>query len=217
LQAIACLKKAAYFAPFEWMIVFNLGLVHLHAQQYASAFHYLSAAVNLRYLGPLFSHDCYGIQYTVMTAIMRIYYYSHALSSRRPDFAHSYLLLGLALAKLDDLQNAIAALDKAIDLNRFPKSRHLLTDFSSDPVIFLNYSILLLNAGQNQEAAKKFALRSPAQLTDVTGTRCTSVASLLAPARYCSQCMFIQVFNRVWMRAQIDRPYAAPEWLWLLP
>ena len=48
VQAIACLKRAAYFAPFEWMVVFNLGLVHLHAGQYASAFQYLSAAINLK-------------------------------------------------------------------------------------------------------------------------------------------------------------------------
>ena len=33
----------------------------------------------------------------------------------RPDFAHSYMLLGLALAKLQDVDNAIAAFDKAID------------------------------------------------------------------------------------------------------
>ena len=97
VAAIACLKKAAYFAPFEWMIVFNLGLVHLHTGQYASAFHYLCAAVNLR-----------------------------------PDFAHSYLLLGLTLSHLNDMANAIVALDKAVSLN------------SSDPLIHLNYRYFLL-------------------------------------------------------------------------
>lgn len=33
LQAIACLKRAVYLAPFEWMIAFNLGLVHLRVKQ----------------------------------------------------------------------------------------------------------------------------------------------------------------------------------------
>lgn len=47
-QAISCLKRANYLAPFDWKILYNLGLVHLTMQQYTSAFHFLSAAVNLR-------------------------------------------------------------------------------------------------------------------------------------------------------------------------
>lgn len=46
VAAISCLKRANYLAPFEWQILYNLGLVHLTMQQYASAFHFLSAAVN---------------------------------------------------------------------------------------------------------------------------------------------------------------------------
>ncbi|XP_033754504.1 Bardet-Biedl syndrome 4 protein-like [Pecten maximus] len=48
VAAISCLKRANYLAPFDWKILFNLGLVHLTMQQYASAFHFLSAAINLR-------------------------------------------------------------------------------------------------------------------------------------------------------------------------
>ena len=48
LQAISCLKRANYLAPFDWKILYNLGLVHLTMQQFASAFHFLSAAINLR-------------------------------------------------------------------------------------------------------------------------------------------------------------------------
>ena len=55
LKAISCLKRAAYLASFDWRIMYNLGLVHLTMQQYASAFHYLSAAINLRpKMGQLF-------------------------------------------------------------------------------------------------------------------------------------------------------------------
>ena len=35
-------------APFEWIISFNLGLVHLNTAQYASAFHFFSASINLK-------------------------------------------------------------------------------------------------------------------------------------------------------------------------
>lgn len=48
VAAIACLKRALYLDPFEWIISYNLGLVHLHREQYASAFHYLSASINLK-------------------------------------------------------------------------------------------------------------------------------------------------------------------------
>nr|XP_042707527.1 Bardet-Biedl syndrome 4 protein isoform X5 [Chrysemys picta bellii] len=47
-KAISCLKRANYLAPFDWKILYNLGLVHLTMQQYASAFHFLSAAVNFQ-------------------------------------------------------------------------------------------------------------------------------------------------------------------------
>eukprot|EP00878_Enallax_costatus_P021778 GHUV01023071.1.p1 GENE.GHUV01023071.1~~GHUV01023071.1.p1 ORF type:complete len:412 (+),score=86.66 GHUV01023071.1:96-1331(+) len=53
IAAIACLKRALYLGPFEWLIAYNLGLVHLATGQAASAFHYLSTAVNLK---PEFSH-----------------------------------------------------------------------------------------------------------------------------------------------------------------
>lgn len=48
VAAIASLKKALYYAPFEWIISYNLGLVHLHTGQNASAFHFFSAAINLK-------------------------------------------------------------------------------------------------------------------------------------------------------------------------
>jgi Bardet-Biedl syndrome 4 protein len=48
VACVACLKKAFFIDPFQWIICFNLGLVHLCMEQYASAFHYLNAAINLK-------------------------------------------------------------------------------------------------------------------------------------------------------------------------
>lgn len=48
VAAISCLKRANYLAPFEWKILYNLGLVHLTMQQYASSFNFISAAINLK-------------------------------------------------------------------------------------------------------------------------------------------------------------------------
>lgn len=44
--SVACLKRALYLDPFQWIAAFNLGLVFLTQQQYASAFHYFSVAIN---------------------------------------------------------------------------------------------------------------------------------------------------------------------------
>nr|CAD7571259.1 unnamed protein product [Timema californicum] len=48
VAAISCLKRANYLSPFDYNTLFNLGVVHLHTQQHASAFHFLSAAINFR-------------------------------------------------------------------------------------------------------------------------------------------------------------------------
>jgi Bardet-Biedl syndrome 4 protein len=77
VAAIACLKRALYLDPFEWIVAYNLGLVHLHTEQWASSFHYLTAAIHLR-----------------------------------PSLGAAYGYLGLALSKLDDLDNACAAYEK---------------------------------------------------------------------------------------------------------
>ncbi|CAK9036173.1 unnamed protein product, partial [Durusdinium trenchii] len=42
------LKRALYLDPFEWIISYNLGLVHLNTGQFASAFHFFSASINLK-------------------------------------------------------------------------------------------------------------------------------------------------------------------------
>mmetsp|Transcript_15032 Transcript_15032/g.41072 ORF Transcript_15032/g.41072 Transcript_15032/m.41072 type:complete len:466 (-) Transcript_15032:165-1562(-) len=48
VASIACLKRALYLDPFEWIISYNLGLVHLNTGQYASAFHFFSTSINLK-------------------------------------------------------------------------------------------------------------------------------------------------------------------------
>jgi Bardet-Biedl syndrome 4 protein len=48
VASVACLKRALYLDPFEWITSYNLGLVHLNTGQYASAFHYFSSAINLK-------------------------------------------------------------------------------------------------------------------------------------------------------------------------
>ncbi|XP_068000400.1 Bardet-Biedl syndrome 4 protein isoform X3 [Melanerpes formicivorus] len=105
VAAISCLKRANYLAPFDWKILYNLGLVHLTMQQYASAFHFLSAAISFQ-----------------------------------PKMGELYMLLAVALTNLDDAENAKRSYEQAAALDR------------SNPLINLNYAVLLYNQGDKQGA-----------------------------------------------------------------
>lgn len=48
VAAAACFRRAQHLDPFSWRASFNLGLVDLHMQHYASAFTRFSAAINLK-------------------------------------------------------------------------------------------------------------------------------------------------------------------------
>ncbi|ETE67133.1 Bardet-Biedl syndrome 4 protein-like protein, partial [Ophiophagus hannah] len=109
VAAISCLKRANYLAPFDWKTLYNLGLVHLTMHQYASAFHFISAAVHLQ-----------------------------------PKLAELYMLLAVALTNLEDLENARLAYQKASSLD------------TGNPLISLNYAILLYNQGDKKEAVAQY-------------------------------------------------------------
>lgn len=72
----------------------------------------------------------------------------HFLSSSinlRPDVAAAYHYLAVTLARLDDLDNACAAYERAIEMG-------------ADPTAQLNYAITLLNAGEEAKAKVQFEL-----------------------------------------------------------
>ena len=48
VAAIACLKRALYLDPLQWIAAFNIGLVNLNTKQYASSFHYFSVSINMK-------------------------------------------------------------------------------------------------------------------------------------------------------------------------
>eukprot|EP00696_Hemimastix_kukwesjijk_P017136 gnl/Hemi2/5715_TR1968_c0_g1_i1.p1 gnl/Hemi2/5715_TR1968_c0_g1~~gnl/Hemi2/5715_TR1968_c0_g1_i1.p1 ORF type:complete len:417 (+),score=105.78 gnl/Hemi2/5715_TR1968_c0_g1_i1:80-1330(+) len=108
IAAVSCLKRALYLDPFEWIISYNLGLVHLYQSQYVTAFHHLRCAINLK-----------------------------------PSFAHSYMLLGIVLCRLGDVDNGYRSYQKALSLEK----HHLFE---------LNFAISLLNNGQRALAKEHY-------------------------------------------------------------
>ncbi|XP_068131858.1 Bardet-Biedl syndrome 4 protein [Hyperolius riggenbachi] len=124
VAAISCLKRALYFSPFDWRVLYNLGLVHLSMQQYASAFHFLSAAISLHHGN-----------------------------------ATLYMLLAVALTYLDDTENAKSSYQQAASLDQ------------TDPLVNLNFAILLYNQGDKKGALSQYQeLERKVNILRETGT-----------------------------------------------
>lgn len=108
--AAACLKKALYLGPFEWTISYNLGLVHLHTAQYASAFHFFSSCINLK---PDFAHS---------------YMYLAVTLSKLDDFENACSVYKRALDLDDDhlfrLNYGELSLFVCVHLSSIPKLLH---------------------------------------------------------------------------------------------
>lgn len=71
VAAVSCLKRAVYLAPFEWIISYNLGVVHLTTGQFASAFHHFSTAINLQ---PTYSRSYMYLGVTLSKYVFTMYY-----------------------------------------------------------------------------------------------------------------------------------------------
>lgn len=149
VAAIACLKRALYLDPFEWIISYNLGLVHLNTEQYASAFHYLSASINLKPVCASRTMCCScNFLLSAMLITVLLTHISLLLSRCRyallvclQDFASSYMYLGICLSRLDDFENACSAYEKAIHMEQ-------------DHLFELNYAITLYNNNELEQSRK---------------------------------------------------------------
>lgn len=127
VAAMSCLKRALALSPFEWIIAYNLGLVHLHAQLFASAFHYMSASINLK---PDFASS---------------YMYLAIALSHLDDAENACA----AFEKAIEMEPYVRA--------RVRARRSPLAAPRSDPLFELNYAAALNRLGQKESARAHFA------------------------------------------------------------
>lgn len=110
-QAFSCLKRAHYLSPFDWKVLYNLGLVHLTMQQYASAFHFLSAAINLNpRMGELYMLLA-GAASERQQPGLKLPLKFHC-GNHKPLF-----FLTVALTNLEDVENATKAYEQAVTMD----------------------------------------------------------------------------------------------------
>jgi len=64
VESVSAFRRAVYLNPFDWAILFNLGLVYMATANFASAFHQFSAAINLNNrFPPLFLYLAVSLSY----------------------------------------------------------------------------------------------------------------------------------------------------------
>ncbi|XP_005685244.2 PREDICTED: Bardet-Biedl syndrome 4 protein isoform X2 [Capra hircus] len=146
VAAISCLKRANYLAPLDWKILYNLGLVHLTMQQYASAFHFLSAAINFQpKMGELYM--LLAVQWHRMAEKpeeSRTAVKVQAAPSRQWRSRGGASTVGVALTNLEDTENAKRAYEEAVRLDK------------CNPLVNLNYAVLLYNQGEKRDALAQY-------------------------------------------------------------
>lgn len=125
VAAVSCLKRANFLAPFDWKILYNLGLVHLNMQQYASAFHFLSASINLR--------PNRGQTFMLLASKTFFILYHNFIATTK-------ITLPVALSHLQDPDNAKSAYEQAAQMDQ------------KDPAIPLNWAVLLHNQNDTSGA-----------------------------------------------------------------
>lgn len=146
VAAVACLKRALFLDPFEWIIAYNLGLVHLSTGQHASAFHYFSARLGRG--GDTRQSACDTLSAIDSSAVAsaRVRACAPVTScslcapppplasiNLKPDFASSYMYLGITLARLEDVDNACSAYDKVCSSSRCRHRRRCPAFFQVPP------------------------------------------------------------------------------------
>ncbi|XP_031784339.1 Bardet-Biedl syndrome 4 protein isoform X1 [Nasonia vitripennis] len=160
-------KIAAQSMSESWALWNNVGMCLYGKQKYVSAITCLKRA---HYLNPLaLPAACnLGIVYLATGQPASAAIYLCAAVAAGPNSAMPYLLLGLALKRLEDLEGAERALEKA----------HSLAP--QDPQVLINYAVVL-DAGRKEERAREMlgVLSDVAGLIDVE-SQITKMAKQLA-------------------------------------
>lgn len=121
------MKKALWIEPTNFNCLYNLGLVYLTAQQYASAFHALAAAVCIR----TDFAECYML-----------------LGSECSAYTNSsdlviFISVSVCLKHLNDHGNAYLAFERSV----------MLPDAIKNPLIYLNFAVYCWRTKRFEQAA----------------------------------------------------------------
>ncbi|CAM9161315.1 unnamed protein product [Chrysoparadoxa australica] len=140
--ALVKYRVAAVHAPNCPHLWSNAGMCFYGNKRYIAAIACLKRAL---YLDPFEWIICYnlGLVHLATKQYASAFQYLSSSINLKPDYAPSYMHLGVALAHLDDFDNACSAYEKALELE-------------ADHVTHLNYAVTLFNNDEPELAAEQF-------------------------------------------------------------
>ncbi|XP_032089484.1 Bardet-Biedl syndrome 4 protein homolog isoform X3 [Thamnophis elegans] len=142
-MALSKYRIAACTVPESPLLWNNIGMCFFGKKKYVAA---ISCLKRANYLAPFNWKTLYnlGLVHLTMHQYASAFYFISAAVHLQPKLAELYMLLAVALRNLEDLDNARLAYQKALSLD------------TSNPLISLNYAILLYNQGDKKEAVAQY-------------------------------------------------------------
>ncbi|XP_046813929.1 Bardet-Biedl syndrome 4 protein homolog isoform X1 [Vespa crabro] len=140
--ALSKYKIAAQLIPESSALWNNVGMCFYGKQKFVAA---ISCLKRAHYLNPLAFLPVYNLGIAFLTTgqpASAAIYLCAAVNAESKKNPMAYLLLGLALKRLDDLESSVKALDKAHSLS------------PQDPLILINYAVILDAIGKVTEASE---------------------------------------------------------------
>lgn len=126
VAAISCLKRANYLCPLDWKILFNLAIVYSSMMQFASAYNFMSSALNLNPRNKMLLMGLASESFS---------FYPHSLISIEQHIV-------VVLTELNDHVNARKAYKRAVQMD------------TDDFIIRLNYAVFEYRHGQVEDCKK---------------------------------------------------------------
>ena len=140
--ALSKYRVAAVQTPNSAQLWNNIGMAFFGKQNFIAAISSLRKALQLAPFEWIITYNL-GLVFLHTEQYASAFHYLSASINLKPDFASSYVYLAICLNKLEDFENACAAYEKAISLER-------------DHVFHLNYAIMLLNNQQLEMGSRQY-------------------------------------------------------------
>jgi Bardet-Biedl syndrome 4 protein len=141
--ALVKYRVAAVKEPNSAQLWNNVGMCFFGKNRFVAAIACLKKALYLDPFGWIISYNL-GLAHLKTQQHASAFHFLSGCVKRKPDFAAAYAFLAVALAKLDDLENAKQAYARAIRLD------------PEDHLTRLNAAITLCNAGDSESAREMF-------------------------------------------------------------
>ncbi|KAL2094042.1 hypothetical protein ACEWY4_011354 [Coilia grayii] len=136
-------RIAAYSVPESPPLWNNIGMCFFGKKKYVAA---ISCLKRANYLSPFDWKILYnlGLLHLTMQQYASAFHFLSAAINLQPKMGELYMLLAVALTNLDDVENARRSYEQAILLDR------------SNPLVNLNFAVLLYNQGDKKEALQQY-------------------------------------------------------------